>query len=143
LNLALVGYPYWRDYAVDVEVHYARDDKDDYCGVVVLANDERNYFFLSLGRWPQRAEWWMKVNGELTMVPGTQVKSVLKEDRVYDVRVEVSDGKVVTYLDGKEITSFSTRIFNTGLAGLLSYSDGASPRHFCAFDWFRVSPLEP
>ena len=143
LNLAVVGFPYWRDYVVDVDVHYTRDDMDDYCGVVVLAENPRNYFYFSMGGRYQRVEWWMQIDGQLAMVPETQWKSALKDDTDHHVRVEVSGGNIVTYLDKTEVARFGTRLLDSGSVGLLAYSDGASPNNLCAFDSFEVSPLQP
>jgi len=143
LSLAITGFPYWRDYLVELDVHYTRADKDDYCGVLVLAKDQRNYLLFSMGGRGERTEWWMFVNGDRTLVPETQRRSAVKDDTIYHVRVEVSGGKIVTYLDGKEASRFGTRQFGSGLVGLLAYSERASPGRLCAFDNLRVSPLAP
>jgi hypothetical protein len=143
LNLALISFPYWHDYSIDVDVYYTRDDKDDYCGVVILAQDEKNYLYFSLGARNQRVEWWMRVNNELKLVPETRQESVLKDDVVYHVRIEVSGGGVVTFLDNTEIARFGTQVFDSGLAGLFAYSEGASHENLCAFDNLLVLPLEP
>lgn len=143
MNLALVGFPWWQDYAIDVDVHYTREDKDDYCGIIALAQNDREYLYFSMGGRGQRIEWAMRTNGVVQLVPETRQNSALKDGEQYHVRVEVLGGKIVTHLDGQEVARFSTPVFTGGVAGLFAYSDSASPRQFCAFDEFHVSPLEP
>lgn len=73
--------------------------------------DTQNYYWLNLGGWNNTQHAIEKTSGGVKSIIGQPVKGRINTDHWYDVKVEVVNGRIRCYLDGRLIFNLMDRGF--------------------------------
>ncbi|MBM4033141.1 MAG: hypothetical protein FJ291_15350 [Planctomycetes bacterium] len=143
-TLAVTGYPFWRNYSIEAAV---RSLGGEPFGLVILRQDERNYYLLRCE--PRRGliELLRCLDGATDRLDAAA--GHLRVDDWFLFRLDASNGELSASIDGHEVLHATDHTFLEGLTGLWSadpagaYFDDVLVRSYDArVERFRDSDLD-